>query len=413
MLIRRFSLRPGTGPAIVELRLDGTTVTQRTQATGTDPFSDNETVFTSAFEAREAFDRLVGIYSRKGQLLSAEGDANAPLRVLQVSSAVAGAHVVVDDWLLEEGPALLGELYELFTLGALPLEFDGKRLTGATLASFSTPSRARYAEGGRAVHQLHFVLEQLLRLPLSHSLRRLTLVERPLDTNPDDLRFVPMAMALAVRAAARAPVATSLTHLEAGSFERPGEGKPDLKPALGRLPALTELQLVFSQGLLWSALKSPLRRLAVGWLSSTGQLAPLFSSVLPGLEQLSVGLKRGANLDPRALDPVLRGEVFPGLQHLALEWEPLDVWAVHELHERIGDDVEYQAAEAALETLASGLLPRLQTLHLGAPLAAAALVERAAALRRLTRLEVRLDDLRDLARLQQALPQAVVLNVPR
>lgn len=373
-LARTYDLKPGEAAKRIEIRLEGTRLTQH-RLGHDDEWTESEGTFSNHLEAREAFDQLVFVYGKKGQLVAQEDDAG-PAQ-LSVSGA-AGHSEVVADWLLEEGPRLLGEeLFSLYRSGGLPLAFEGQRLVEATISNVSVPTAQRLAS--RHVHHPHFLMEALLRQPVAQTIERLRFVE--LD-RADAERAVPGELAAAVRAAVRSPVGPALRVLEAGDFDRMGEGKPLLKE-VARCGRLQALRLVFQKGFSWAPIASDaLERLEVGVFSARAQLVPIESAAFPRLHTLAVGVTRAANLLP-ALAPLVETERFPALKRLAIHVRRTGEFTVDGA-EAIRADSE--GAFARLVT--SSLFPTLESFAFEGPLHASTVSRHRAALSGLSKLRL-------------------------
>lgn len=381
------------GATRLEISLDGVRVTQRRRSGDDEAWSSNTTAFTSHLEAREAFEQLAFVYGKRGRLLASEAESGAAQ--LEVEGDTRGAAEVIADWLLEEGPRLLGrELFELYRAGGLPLGFDGRTLVAATLANVSMPTAGRLAS--RFVHHPHFLMDALLARPISSTLTRLRFVERSREHDDEPGRMMPGELAAAVRAALRSPVGPRLEVLDAGDFEQPGEGKPQLKP-IARCPALRELKLVFERGFSWESVATErLERLELGYFSTRTPLRPLFDATFPALETLSLGITRRAPV----LDQISRlidAARFPKLRRLAVHHKMLD-----------GESDELAEGARALLTaiVEPTRFPHLRELTLGFFLDAGALLPLVPRLQRFERLT--LDLFGDVEALRAELPALVV-----
>jgi hypothetical protein len=413
MTIRRaFQLRATAaadgelGPIGVELILEGAVFTQRLQSRdGT--WTEQRSRFDTAIEGREALDRMCSIYARRGTLVTASGETTAPARVMTVVAGPSEAAAVLDDWLQEQGPVLLGEtLFELFFQGALPLEVDGKTIVGATVSSVATPS-PRNPLRARA-HDAHRTLEELLRRPIAHRLRKLTLLERERGDSEPGVVFIPGALREAIGLAANAPAAATLEHLDCAAFERPAPGRLDLRTFLNKLPALTSLRVVFVDGVRISGeAAARLTRLELGWLSSPAQVRDLTAQAWPRLRHLAVGCKPGVRFSQPMREQLLDRSRLPSLTSLSFDWEPFEVWGQYEALSSHGT-IEGQDERLFDALLRGGLLPRLQVLRWGPTLHTAQVLANASAFAHLETLELRLTDNVEADAVKQVLPRARV-----
>jgi DNA-binding TFAR19-related protein (PDSD5 family) len=374
---RLYEFAPGAGIRRIEVRLETTRLTQRRQGPN-DEWEDSTTDFSNHAEARASFEQICSVYERRGRLLDSVDDQGAAQ--LKVADTGPGAVEVVDDWLLEEGPRLLGdELFELYRAGGLPLGFEGRTLVAATVANVAVPTSSRL------VYHPHFLMAGVLARPIAKTLKRLCFVERERQHDDEPGRSVPGELAAAVRTALRSEVGPLLEAIEAGSFEQPGEGKPRLSE-LSRCTGLRALRMVFERGFAWKGVETAmLERLEVGNLSAGAQLAPFEDLTFPVLETLGVAVSATSNLLPE-VPAMLTRDRFPALRRLELV-----------LARATDGAIDPEPAEADLETQAQGtlrallqhpLLERLTALRLAMPLALEDVDAHRSRLARLERLEL-------------------------